>query len=310
MLPEEAMVRRGQEIGSLVLMCVQQATSHGWITTPVSRLEMGKHHWSSGMPNTNLRWSPQSCNGPNSCGDYGGSYTESKDHWLPFYELAGVPVPTYAPGSDIDVSITITADHGGQSWMMISCADSITEEGPWTFMQRAADDRDHHFMPSNPAIYAWPKNELITKYGATLRAKWTMPSDFSCPSGRGVGRWLWKTGNSCNDDSNMADKKTEAFALSEFDVLNRAFGQDTMRSCNGANPEWFINCFDFSDGSAPTPPAPPPTPPHPQCCWSAWGAVDGCGRYPSSGGGAGLCNTDWTKSCRGAGDCVVRSISV
>lgn len=255
------------------------------------------------MPNDPLRWSPQGANGPNGCGSSGELYAESKDLWLGFYDIAKVPVPTFAPGSDIDVSITITADHGGQSWMMISCADNITEDGPWTYMERAMDDRDHHFLPSNPAIYAWPKDELVQNFNSLLSAKWTVPADFSsCPGGRGVGRWLWKTGNTCNDDTNMAKKKTEAFNISEFDVLNKAFSRRTQMTCNGVNPEWFITCFDFSDGSTPTPPSPTPAPANAKCCWSAWGPLDGCGNYAGSGG---LCNTDWTKACTSDNDCKV-----
>lgn len=301
------MLCKGQMIGFVALACVRQVASHGWITTPISRLEMSYHHWADGMPDDNLRWSPDSCNGPNSCGSTGHQYAESRDHWLPFYNGAGIPLPVFAPGSDIDVSITITADHGGQSWMMLSCADDITEEGPWTYMERAVDDRDHHFMPSNTKIYAWPKNELIEKYDAVLRARWTVPSNFSCPDGRGVGRWLWKTGNSCNDNTNMADKKTEAFKLSEFKILNDGFSQGTMPSCDGTNPEWFITCFDWRDGSEPTPPSPPP-PMDPQCCWDAWGPITGCAAYP--GGGEGLCNTDWTKKCDDDGACQVGHLSV
>merc|ERR1711920_795557 len=109
-------------------------------------------------------------------------------------------------------------------------------------------------------------------------------------------------GNTCNDDTNMAKKKTEAFKLSEFNILNKAFKRDTMPSCNGRNPEWFITCFDFSDGSAP-PPTPTPVPPtQRKCCYSKWGPLDGCGKYPNTGHG-GLCNTDWTQSCSSDGDC-------
>jgi hypothetical protein len=284
------------------------ALSHGWVTSPVNRLEMAYSYWSSGMPDDPLRWSPQSSNGPNSCGAADGDYAESKDTWLHFYDLAGLDVPVWAPGTDIEVSIKITADHGGQSWVMVSCADTVTEDGPWTYLERADDDRDHHFLPSSPHVYAWPKDEIVQKHGSILTSKWRMPSGFSCPSGRGVGRWLWKTGNSCNDDKNIASKKTETFALSEFKVLNDAFSRSTMPSCQ-SDMEWFITCFDFSDGSAPAP-SPGPSPSvKPQCCWSAWGALDGCGRYPSAASG-GRCNTDFDKSCQNDSDCASAAVLI
>merc|ERR1712032_1479894 len=110
------------------------------------------------MPDDALRWSPQSSNGPNACGAAGKDYADSAATWDGYYSVAGLSVPTFAPGSDVDVRIKITADHGGQSWMMISCADTITEAGPWTYMERAVDDRNHHYLPSNPTIYAWPKD--------------------------------------------------------------------------------------------------------------------------------------------------------
>lgn len=297
----------GGKFAALALSCFPTAWSHGWITSPVSRLEMANKYWSSGMPDDPLRWSPQSCNGPNSCGAQSSFYTESQDTWLGFYNLAGLGVPVFTPGTDIDFSIKITADHGGQSWMMISCADTISESGPWTYLERAQDDRDHHYMSSNPTIFAWAKDEMTENYNSVINAKWAMPSNFSCSSGRGVGRWLWKTGNSCNDDKNIASKKTESFVMSEFAALSSGFGQVTMPSCT-SDMEWFITCFDFSDGSSPAP-TPAPAPSTPKCCWSAWGPLDVCGNYPSSASG-GRCNTNFEKSCSGDGNCAVLRLSV
>mmetsp|Transcript_142675 Transcript_142675/g.259411 ORF Transcript_142675/g.259411 Transcript_142675/m.259411 type:complete len:89 (+) Transcript_142675:2-268(+) len=77
----------------------------------------------------------------------------------------------------------------------------------------------------------------------------------SCRGGRGVGRWLWKTGSMCNDNMNINTKKTQTFALSEFRVLNDAFAyKPTMPSCSSleakySEAEYFITCFDFSSGS-------------------------------------------------------------
>ena len=40
---------------------------------------------------------------------------------------AGVDVARIKPGQDLPVNVTLTIDHGGQSWLMLSCADSIQE---------------------------------------------------------------------------------------------------------------------------------------------------------------------------------------
>lgn len=301
----------------LLLALVRGSEAHGWITSPVSRLEMARNHFVSGMPNNNLRWTPQSCNGPNACGGLkGAEYTESWEHWDPLYARAHVPVPRYGPGDIIDVHITITADHGGQSWLMISCDGSPTENGNWTYMERAPGDRQHHFMPSNPTIYAWAKDEAKETMGDVIKASWVVPETFDCPRGRGVGRWLWKTGNTCNDVHNIA-RKTETFVGSEYCSIAQGYGSRCQGTCKVA-PETFITCFDIATGPpptpsppSPTPPSPPPTPPAPAppyvpstpaCCWSAWGDKDTCGSYPR-GGAAGLCNTAWSKKCSSAGDC-------
>jgi len=278
--------------------------SHGWITTPVSRLEMAYQHFSTGMPDDLLRWSPQSCNGPNSCGAWDSDFTDSKEKWLKFYGLAGVGVPVWAPGTDVETQIKITADHGGQSWLMLSCADTITETGPWTYLERAADDRDHHYLPSSPHVYAWPEGEIVHKYNSILKARWTVPSNFSCPVGLGVGRWVWKTGNTCNDNLNVNTKRTETFVLAEFKKINDAFSQMTMPTCHGGGfqNEYFITCFDFSNSTAPAPtPAPIPSA-SAKCCWSKWGPLDGCGNYPSDAHGA-CCNTNWGHKCEQDDDC-------
>merc|ERR1719199_245713 len=102
---------------------------------------------------------------------------EPKEKWLSFYALAGIDVPIWAPGTDIETQIKITADHGGQSWVMLSCADTPSETDHWTYLARAADDRDHHYMPSNPHIYAWPKSEIVQKYNSIIKAKWTVPAN-------------------------------------------------------------------------------------------------------------------------------------
>jgi len=220
------------------------------------------------MPDDELRGSPQSSAGPNSCGAWGTDYMESKEKWQRFYTRAGLPVPVWAPGADIEVHVQImgvvingsepyprvSADHGGQSWLMVSCADNITEDGPWTFLERTAGDRYHHFLPSNPHVFAWPQGELVKEHGSLGTSRWVMPLDMSCPGGLGVGRWLWKTGSMCNDDLNINTKKTEPFVLSEFKALNDVFSTPTMPSCSSPRAKYkeaetFVTCFDFASSS-------------------------------------------------------------
>ena len=216
---------------------------------------MAYTHWVSGMPDSyKFPYFPEGALGPNSCGAWGTDYMESKDRWQHFYNLAGLDVPVWAPGAEIDVKFQLTADHGGQAWVMVSCAENITEDGPWTFLERALSDRNHHFLPSSPDIFAWPKDEIAEKHNSVGTSKWKMPADMLCPGGRGVGRWLWKTGAGCNDDMNSNTKKTQPFVLSEFKALNDAFGIPTMPSCSSpdakySEAEYFISCFDFSTKS-------------------------------------------------------------
>lgn len=252
----------------LAFSCVTLAESHGWMRTPMSRLEMAYNHWVFGMPNDQLRWNPMGSAGPNSCGAWGTDYTEPKEKWQHFYDLVGLDVPVWAPGAEIELKVQImgpiingtepyprvSADHGGQSWVMVSCADNITEDGPWTYLERAAGDRSHHFLPSSPHVFAWPQGELVEEHNSVGVSRWKMPADMLCPGGRGVGRWLWKTGSMCNDDENINNKKTETFALSEFKALNDAFSKPTMPSCSSPQskynqPETFVTCFDFASGS-------------------------------------------------------------
>lgn len=221
---------------------------------------MAAHHYQGGMPSS-LRYEPQSCNLGNPCGASGADYTESPSVWESWYEQAKVSPPFFPPGGDVELHIQITADHGGQSWLMISCADEITESGPWTYLERAEGDRGHHFMPSNPGIYAWGTDEAKKTMGDVLVATWTVPQEFSCPGGRGVGRWLWKTGNTCNDVNNRG-RHTESFKLDEFAAVVHAYDSDMyiQESC-GSAPETFITCFDFTLHASPTPvPTPTPTP--------------------------------------------------
>eukprot|EP00927_Polykrikos_kofoidii_P034385 TRINITY_DN2918_c0_g1_i2.p1 TRINITY_DN2918_c0_g1~~TRINITY_DN2918_c0_g1_i2.p1 ORF type:complete len:518 (+),score=68.54 TRINITY_DN2918_c0_g1_i2:134-1555(+) len=291
---------------------------------------MAKNHYVNGMPKS-FRYEPQTSYWGNlaghmeigegySCGAKEVSASQGLATWQKWYDAAEVQVPTISPGQEIAVQITITADHGGQSWFMIACDDHIGEDVQWTYLERAKGDRHRHFMRSNPAIYAWAPSEVATKMGNQIHTRWVVPQDFTCAAGRVVGRWLWKTGSSCNDFHNIG-RKTETFTKKEFRDIVHAFqpGAWVLEACT-APPETFISCFDFvmagapgPDPPSPTPspsaPTPPPTPSPPPpspvprtptCCWSNWGDDRTCGEYA---GPAGKCNTDPTKKCIGNGDC-------
>lgn len=307
-------------------LLVTEATAHGWVQTPISKNEMQYHHFVNGMPSS-LRWEPQTCywgnqastmlNGAGySCGAKEASEAQGLATWQKWYDAAGVPVPKILPGAEIPVKIKITADHGGQSWFMIACSDHIGEDVNWTYLERAKGDREHHFMPSNPGIYAWATSEAASSMNSEISATWVVPEDFTCPSGKVVGRWLWKTGSTCTDDGNVG-RPTEKFNKDEFGAVVRAFSPHAwIKATCTAPPETFISCLDFVTGEGPspsptpptppTPPAPPPTPPPkpktPTCCWSNWGDDSTCGEYTGPGG---KCNTNLAKTCNSNSDCKV-----
>jgi hypothetical protein len=208
----------------LAAAVVPGCRGHGYVSKPMSRQAMsynlkGKHP--AGMPDS-LQYEPWSANvgnldaaqvlgGGSSCGAKEVAYTAGWQTWQKWYDESGVAVPTITPGSEFELEAPMNADHGGQAWMMIACAELIDESVAWTFLERALGDRNHHFMPSNPTIYAW---EQQTSGGIT-RARYMVPASFSCPSGHTVGRWVWKTGNTCNDVNNIG-RKTETFKLEEY----------------------------------------------------------------------------------------------
>merc|ERR1719245_2284941 len=94
--------------------------------------------------------------------------------------------------------------------------------------------------------------------GGNLEMSFHVPASFSCPTDHAVGRWLWKTGNSCHDYNNFG-RPTETFLKEENELWNRP----NLSACT-KNPEQFISCFDFkvTAPAAPTP-APPTAAPTP-----------------------------------------------
>jgi len=261
------------------------AHGHGWMASPISKNELAYHHYNWQMgEETDFHYEPQTSNHGNgignvgvghgfSCGASNESYVEGLGLWQSWYDAAGVDVPRLVPGTDLPVNVTLTIDHGGQAWLMIACADQIAEGNNWTVLERSVSDRSAHFMPSSPGAFAWAPLEYEDKYGMQMFTSWTVPKDFSCPSGRGVARWLWKTANSCNDFNNVA-RRTEKFVEKEFAAVLAAYRPNMrpLQACTSA-PETFISCMDFVIGDHPTPPPAPPTPtppPAPASCGAAW----------------------------------------
>jgi len=237
----------------IVASALPGALAHGWVTSPVSKNDLANKHFQEGMPG-DFHYEPQSCNKGNgggsmlqgkgySCGADDQAYAEGLATWQKWYDAADVEVPHLVPGQDLNMEVNLTIDHGGQAWMMLSCDSGITETSQWTFLERAVSDRSHHFLPSNPAMYAWAPLEAQSLTNNGITTTWTVPSGFSCPSGKAVARWLWKTGNSCQDSKNVG-RKTETFSLDELSAVYDEYQHHWMSEC-AAPPETFISCMDF-----------------------------------------------------------------
>jgi len=290
-------------------LLLEQVVGHGWLVDPVSKNDLShqaRDNHPAGMP-TDFQYCPSCCaNGNNavghidtpaaSCGANSDEFALGLDVWQKWYDAAGIAVPVLTPGSDVMVKAEMNADHGGQAWFMIACGAVVSETLNWTFLERSASDRGHHFLPSNPGIYAWQ----TASAGLYTNAYYHVPASFSCPGGEAVGRWLWKTGNTCNDYNNVG-RNTETFQRSE----NEAIGLDRATCAPGQKPETFISCVNYevagdsqpTPTSAPTPPAPQPSPapttpaPTPpatggRCCWGG-----GCGGNCEGG--------EWCHASRG-----------
>jgi len=232
---------------------LERAAGHAHMVLPMSRNEMAyqlQNNPPPGMPSA-FRHCPHCCVGGNSCG---GGDTRGTDVWQQWYDASGLAMPELTPGSDFKVSQLMNADHGGQVWLGVACGNEISESVNWTFLERSEFDRGANYLPSNPEIFGWYENMSYTSY-----REWYLhvPAWFACPGGTAVGRWLWKTGNSCNDFNNVGFN-TKPFKQSEWAAVGKNVG-----ACSGS-PETFISCIDFrvTGSSSPTP-APVPTPPQP-----------------------------------------------
>jgi len=259
---------------SVFALLAVRVAGHGYVSKPLSKNAFAhqvRNNFPAGMPQL-FRWQPHSGNaggnrgppyasGPGSCGANEADYARGLDLWQQWYDGTGTPVPELVPGSDMEVDVILTADHGGQAWFMIACGTEISEEVNWTLLERSTDDRQSHFMPSSPAAFAWGMDEFGANGGyGTFSAKYHVPASFSCPSDVAVGRWLWKNANQCNDANNVA-RKTETFVMAEYTDVVRAYDPSgrTLGVC-GSAVEIFISCFDFKLSSAsPTPAQPSPS---------------------------------------------------
>lgn len=206
-------------------------------------------NWPQGMPE-DFRREPQSSANGNlygkppenypgaSCGARSTAFASGLDVWQKWYDAANRSVPILRPGSTIPVSVRITADHMGQAWFQIACGTEFTESANWINLRHSGGGN----------FFAWRNSRT------SITTSYEVPSSFSCPTEMAMGRWIWKTGNSCNDFNNVG-RNTERFSRSSQTSNAGACPQ-------GGNAETFISCFDFKGTwyAAPTP-APPPTPP-------------------------------------------------
>lgn len=259
----------------LFAVALPRSEAHGYIYEPISMQDLTyrlryEADWQPGMPESR-RWEPgnarlapgQSPEQPGaSCGiGYQGEsadplYAEGLQTWQKWYVAGGLPVPSISPGAEVEVRANLNADHGGQAWFEIACSDKIAENIQWILLERAPSDRGHHYMPSNPRIYAWAFGDVSTDLGrsSVVTARWLVPASFSCPSGQAVGRWVWKVANTCNDIDNLGIN-TERFSMDEYRAVVNRFkqGQNVQGKCT-SSPEQFLSCFVFrvSSDSNPT----------------------------------------------------------
>merc|ERR550525_49486 len=189
--------------------------------------------------------------GPSSsCGAGGGEqYNQGLQLWQSWFEAAKISVPSIKPNTSLEVTVEFTADHGGQAWFKIACSDTLNENTNWLLLERALGDRSVNFMAGNPNICAW-------EMGSGCRSiSWWVPPTFSCPTGRAVGRWVWKVGNTCNDADNLGID-TETFSMEEWKSVT---GNGSPK-CVGSYPEHFVSCFVLRVDGAGLVPVPNPTP--------------------------------------------------
>merc|ERR1712039_877040 len=211
----------------------------GYVVTPMSKnaLTWKYRDWydnpsyPSGMPEW-FRYQPASCAEPGQCGSTSSEaakWDRGLDLWQKWYDAGGQSVPVLTPGSDMTVSPRITVEHGGQSWFQIACGSEISDETNWTFLDRAQSDRSAGYLPSNPGMYAWSN-------GGGQSITYHVPSSFTCPNDQAVGRWIWKTGNTCNDFNNAGRWKTQRLGVAHSNLTAAsALTAATQHTCSTAS---------------------------------------------------------------------------
>merc|ERR1719436_1505726 len=103
-------------------------------------------------------------------------------------------------------------------------------------------------------MYAWAFGDVTPADGRAkvIISRWTVPANFLCSTGRAVGRWIWKVGNTCNDAGNLGIN-TETFSMDDYRAVVSNFrpGQHVQSQCANESPEQFLSCFVFSVEAGP-----------------------------------------------------------
>ncbi|KAL4425189.1 hypothetical protein ABPG75_009205 [Micractinium tetrahymenae] len=213
-----------------VLALLPGASAHGFVAEPAAR-------------NVVRNW--QYC--PH-CVNAGGPWPVSKEGKLtwPAYsmpvcgdrelERAGSPVAHYTAGGEIDITVFITAFHGGRHQFRLCPSDDVTESClDQNVLERADGSGPYSWTPvdggSAPGA-KWRKDNQAGQGGESYTWRYRLPKGVSCE--RCVLQWFWTTANSC-----------------KVPGAPSWVGSDPgMLFCNqpGPYPEVFANCADISIG--------------------------------------------------------------
>ncbi|GAB4815625.1 hypothetical protein N2152v2_008081 [Parachlorella kessleri] len=162
------------------------------------------------------------------------------------YGPAGIQA-TYAPGQVIDISILVSARHGGR-WVFRVCPSTNADEACLSqyVLQRADGSGPYTWTgpsggPASPAS-GYSSGTIDGISGEVYTVQYKLPDGLTCAAC--TLQWWWTTGNSCVPPG------------SPFG------GNSGVCGDGGAYPEEFWNCADISIGgdAAPSTPTPTPTP--------------------------------------------------
>ncbi|KAL4435574.1 hypothetical protein ABPG77_002537 [Micractinium sp. CCAP 211/92] len=210
------------------LALLPRASAHGFVAEPAAR---------------NLVRNWQYC--PH-CVNSGGPWVVSKGGKLtwPAYsapvcgdrdlEQAGAPVARYTAGGDIDITLFITALHGGRHQFRLCPSEDVTEAClDQNMLERADGSGPYSWTPVNGGSAPgakWRKDVKAGQGGQSYTWRYRLPKGVTCK--RCVLQWFWTTANSCRVPGAPS-----------------WIGSDPgMLSCTqqGPYPETFINCADIS----------------------------------------------------------------